>query len=171
MKAEDRRRLVLDTAMQEFGRAGFDTVSVSAIAQRAGVSQPYVFQLFGTKKDLYIASIEERTRQVLEAFAEAAASSPEAPFDAMAAAYVAMLERDPASLRCQLHAWASSSDPEIGDAARASYLAIWAEGLRLSGAEPEELRDFMAQGMLLTVVAALDLPDLYDNPDLSTRKD
>lgn len=167
MKADDRRRLVLKAAMHEFGRAGFDTVSTAAIAERAGVSQPYVFRLFGTKKDLYVASVEERTREIVELFRAAAASAPDAPLDAMAAAYTALLEEDPYALRCQLHAWASSFDPQIGAAARASYLAVWREVLALGEVEPGAVRDFMAQGMLLTVLAALDIPEVYASPDLS----
>lgn len=168
MKADDRRREVLRAAMHEFGRAGFTAVSTAAIAERAGVSQPYVFRLFGTKKDLYIASVEERTREIIERFRAAAAGSGEAPaLEAMASAYTALLEEDPDALRCQLLAWASTSDPEIGVVARASYLAVWREVLALSGAEPDAVRDFMAQGMLLTVLAALDIPEVYASPDLS----
>jgi AcrR family transcriptional regulator len=170
MKADDRRQLVLRAAMHEFGRAGFDSVSTAAIAERAGVSQPYVFRLFGTKKDLYVASIEERTREILERFRAAAASS-DAPLEAMGGAYVQLVEEDPDALRCQLLAWAATADPVIGAAARASYLAIWREALTLSGAGPDEIRDFMAHGMLLTVLAALDLGDVYADPSLLTRED
>lgn len=171
MKVADRRQQVLEAAMQEFAGGGLDSVSVSAIAERAGVSQPYVFQLFGTKAKLFVACVEERTRQIIEAFRVAAASSPDAPLDAMAAAYLDLLGRDPAAMRSQLYAWASSSDPVIGDAARASYLSIWREAQQLGAASGEEIRDFIAQGMLLTVLAALGLPDLYADPDLLNRKD
>ncbi len=166
MKVADRRQQVLEAAMHEFGRAGFDTVSVSEIARRAGVSQPYVFQLFGTKKDLYVATIEQRSRQILDTFRTAAAANTDKPLEAMGLAYVALLEDDPDALRCQLNAWAASSDPVIGDAARSAYLSIWRAALELSGADPETVRDFMAQGMLCTVIAALDLKDAYDAPDL-----
>lgn len=166
MKVEDRRQQVLEAAMHEFGQAGFDTVSTAAIAERAGVSQPYVFRLFGTKKDLYVASIQERSRQILETFRAAAAANPDQPLEAMGMAYLALLEDDPDALRCQLYAWAATSDPVIAEAARTAYLAIWREALELSGAEPETVRDFMAQGMLCTVIAALDLKDAYNAPDL-----
>jgi AcrR family transcriptional regulator len=171
MSADDRRRSVIEAAMHEFGRAGFDSVPVDAIATRAGVSQPYIFRLFGSKKGLVIASIEERTRQILEAFRAAADAGGDAPLDAMAAAYVEMLASDPASLRCQLHSWAGAHDQEIGDAARASYLAIWKQALTLGRADGETIRDFMAQGMLLTVLAALDLGELLDDPSLNDPQD
>lgn len=157
--------------MHEFGSGGYDSVSVSAIAERAGVSQPYVFRLFGTKKDLYVACIEERTRVIREAFRTAAQASPDAPLDAMADAYLALLADDPVALRAQLQAWSSASDPEIGEAARSSYLSIWRDVHELTGIDAEEVRDFMAHGMLLTVLAVLDLPDLYADPALPLRGD
>lgn len=169
MTAHERRQQILAAAMVEFSHGGFDSVSVGAIAARAGVSQPYVFRLFGTKKDLYIACIDERTREIRDAFAAAAAAKPEATDDAMAAAYLDILAEDPDALRCQLQAWAMTSDPEIAAATRASYLEIWRDVHRLTGAGGEDVRDFMAQGMLLTVLAALDLADLFTDPDAPLR--
>lgn len=165
MKAADRRKVIIEAAMHEFGEAGFHDVSTEAIAVRAGVSQPYVFRLFGTKKDLFIAAIEERTRQILEVFRLAVQHRGErTPLDAMAAAYTEMLSTDVNVLRCQLHMWAAANDPRIGDAARASYLAIWRQAVELSGDNAETVRDFMAHGMLLTVVAALGIPEIYADP-------
>lgn len=166
MKAADRRVLILEAAMHEFGEAGFSDVSVEAIARRAGVSQPYVFKMFGTKKDLIIAAIQERSRQILDGFKAAAAQPGElTPLEAMAGAYTEMLSADANALRCQLHAWAAASDPEIGAAARDSYLSIWRHALEISGEDAETVRDFMAHGMLLTVVAALGIPEIYQDPE------
>jgi AcrR family transcriptional regulator len=168
MNIEDRRRQVLEAAMHEFGLAGFDSVSTEAIAARAGVSQPYIFRLFGTKKGLFIASIEERTRQIVEGFEQAVENRGErSRMDAMADAYMELLTTDPAALRCQLYAWASGSDAEIGRAARASYVEVWKAAQRLSAEDPESVRDFMSHGMLLTVLAALDIPEVFANPDLT----
>jgi len=167
MNIDDRRRQVLEAAMHEFGLAGFDSVSAEAIAARAGVSQPYIFRLFGTKKGLFIASIEERTRQIIEGFELAVENRGErSPMDAMADAYMELLTNDPAALRCQLYAWAASSDAEIGEEARASYREVWKAAQRLSAEDPESVRDFMSHGMLLTVLAALDIPDVFAHPDL-----
>lgn len=169
MSADDRRAEILEAAMTAFSGGGYDSVSVGAIAALAGVSQPYIFRLFGTKKDLYVACIEKRTSEIREAFAAAASSQPDEPLTAMAGAYMGLLADDPDALTCQLQAWSTSGVPEIRDAVRTSYLSIWRDVQRLSGASGDELRDFMAQGMLLTVVAALDLPHLYTDPDAPLR--
>ena len=166
MKAADRRLLVLEEAMHAFGEAGFNDVSVETIAERAGVSQPYVFKMFGTKNGLVVAAVEERSKQILEAFRVAAEHRGElTALEAMAGAYTEMLTADANALRCQLHTWAAASDPEIGPAARESYLSIWRQALDLSGEDAETVRDFMAHGMLLTVVAALDIPEIYETPE------
>jgi AcrR family transcriptional regulator len=172
MNIDDRRRQVLEAAMHEFGLAGFDSVSAEAIAVRAGVSQPYIFRLFGTKKDLFIATIEQRTRQIIEGFERAVDDRGElSRMDAMAGAYIELLTNDPAALRCQLHAWAASSDEEIGTAARACYVEVWKSAQKLSSEDPESVREFMSHGMLLTVLAALDIPDVFANPDLLGSKE
>ena len=50
MKAADRRILILEAAQEEYGRAGMHATSVEVIADRAGVSQPYIFRLFGPER-------------------------------------------------------------------------------------------------------------------------
>lgn len=166
MKADERRRLILDAAIEEYGRSGMHEVSTEAIAERAGVSQPYLFRLFGTKAGLITAAIKQHTDQLRERFREAAENRDpdQSPLEAMGTAYIMLMEEDPNSMRCQLHTWGAASDPEIGPVARETYREIWRDIAELSGATADEVRDFMAQGMLLTVVAALDLTEMYGDP-------
>jgi AcrR family transcriptional regulator len=166
MKAADRRRLILDAAIEEYGRSGMHEVSTEAIAERAGVSQPYLFRLFGTKAGLITAAITQHTDALRERFREAAENRApdQSPLEAMGTAYILLMEEDPNSMRCQLHTWGAASDPEIGPVARETYREIWRDIAELSGATADEVRDFMAQGMLLTVVAALDLTEMYGDP-------
>jgi AcrR family transcriptional regulator len=56
--AAERRVAVLSAAVTEFAKSGYAGTSTDAIAARAGISQPYLFRLFGTKKDLFIATHE-----------------------------------------------------------------------------------------------------------------
>jgi AcrR family transcriptional regulator len=69
LTAEERRDAVVAAAMTEFAQTGYAGTSTEAIARRSGVSQPYLFQLFGTKKDLFLAAVRHgfgRTRTVFE---------------------------------------------------------------------------------------------------------
>ena len=171
MKAEDRRKLILEAAIEEYGRTGMHEVSTELIAERAGVSQPYIFRLFGTKKDLIIAAILHHTEQLRAGFREAVEQRGDSsPLDAMAMAYCRMLTEDPNSLRCQLHTWAAASDPEIGPVARKTYLQIIEDIRVLSGEDHETVLEFLANGMLLTVAAALDLPEIYHDPAVCSQE-
>lgn len=166
MKAEDRKLLILQAAIEEYGRSGIHATSVEAIAERAGVSQPYIFRLFGTKAELIEAAIEHHTTNLRARFRDAVEQREPgtSPLEAMAMAYLGFMSEDPNSLRCQLHTWAAASDPAIKDVAQRTYREIWEEAAEISGATADEMRDFMAQGMLLTVLGALDLTDLYGDP-------
>lgn len=166
MKAEDRKVLILQAAMEEYGRSGMHETSVEAIAERAGVSQPYIFRLFGTKVGLITAAIEQHTTVLRQAFREAAEQrDPDtSALAAMGMAYLGFMEADINSMRCQLHTWAAGTDPAIREVAQRTYREIWADVAEFSGGTEEEVRNFMAHGMLLTVVAALEMPELIGDP-------
>src|SRR5919204_3895130 len=106
--AEERRRAVLDAAMVEFADKGLDGSSTDAIARRAGISQPYLFRLFGTKKELFIASVQRCFAETMETFRAAAeGKTGQEALEAMGDAYVAMITANPNRLRGQLQAYAA----------------------------------------------------------------
>ena len=171
MSAAERRELILDAAVEEYGRTGMHEVSTEIIADRAGVSQPYLFRLFGTKNDLIVAAIRHHTEHVREAFRDAVHNRGEStPLEAMGVAYFQMLTHDPNSLRCQLHTWAAASDPLIGPVARETYLQILDDIRTLSGEDHETVIAFLSHGMLLTVAAALDIPEIYNDPSVRPQE-
>src|ERR671931_1216380 len=93
--AAERREAVLEAALIEFAERGLDGASTEAIARRAGISQPYVFRLFGTKKDLFKAVVARCFRQTLELFQRAAEGlRGEAALQAMGKAYTEQLLPD-----------------------------------------------------------------------------
>lgn len=174
MPAAERRRLVLRAAITEYGRTGLHETSTEAIAAAAGVSQPYLFRLFGTKTDLMIAAIEQHVQNLREMFAAAAARAvpaddPAAVLAEMGQEYCRLSTEDPWALRAQLHTWAAASDPHIGPVARRTYLEVVEDVRRLSGANEADVVAFMGYGMYRTVAAALELHDLV--PPLSPKDD
>lgn len=157
--AEERREAVLEAALSEFAERGLHGASTDEIARRAGISQPYLFRLFGTKKDLYVASVERCLKQTLEAFQEAAAGlEGEEALEAMGKAYAEMLA-DRTMLRAQLQSYAACEDAEICETVRRGFGEIVAHAERVSGAPPPVIARWMATGMLLNVVAAMGLTD------------
>ena len=84
--AAERREHVLDAAIAEFAASGYHAASTTAIARRAGISQPYIYALYRNKHDLFLAAyrhVAERIRARLVAAAESA-DDPEAALAAMA---------------------------------------------------------------------------------------
>src|SRR5262249_19712630 len=155
---EERREEILEAALDVFAERGYHGASTEEIARRAGISQPYIFRLFGTKKDLFIAVDTRCFRQTLEKFQRAAEGlRGEEALHAMGAAYRELLESDRRYLRSQMAAYAACDDPDICRAVQDGFgdLVTYAE--RVSGAGPEEISRFFAAGMLLNVLASMGL--------------
>ena len=156
--ATERRDDILEAALVEFAARGLDGGSTEAIARAAGISQPYVFRLFGTKKQLFIATIERCMRGTLEMFRTAAAGlKGEEALHAIGEAYTERLATDPTYLRAQMQAYAASDDPQIREVVRAGYGELVEYVERVSGLPPDRVSHFFAKGMLLNVMASLDL--------------
>jgi AcrR family transcriptional regulator len=156
--AEERREAVLDAAQIEFAARGLHGASTEEIAKRAGISQPYVFRLFGTKKELFKATVARCFRETLETFQRAAEGQRgEEALHAMGRVYVDELIADRTRLKAQLEAYAACDDPEICEVVRAGYGDLVTYVERVSGLPPAEVSRFFATGMLINVMAAMNL--------------
>jgi AcrR family transcriptional regulator len=154
--AAERRDAVLDAAMEEFALRGLEGASTDAIAAGAGISQPYVFRLFGTKKELFIAVVRRCFRETLELFQRAAEGKRgEEALQAMGAAYMEQLLPDRTRLRAQMQAYAACDDGDVCAAVRAGYAELVGYAERVSGLAAEEITRFFATGMLLNVIASM----------------
>ncbi len=165
LSADERREAVVAAATVEFAHGGLAGTSTEAIARRAGVSQPYLFQLFGTKKELFIAVVHscfERTTRHFQAAgrsARAHSTDPMTILQVMGASYGDLI-RDRDLLLVQLQAYAAAGDPEIRDVVRDEFGRLFREVARLSGADDASLEQWFANGMLCNLCAAIDLPDI-----------
>ena len=70
--AAERRDALIDAAVIEFGHSGLHGTPVDRIARRVGVAQPYVFSLFGNKRDLFLAAVTRSFERFGQTFALAA---------------------------------------------------------------------------------------------------
>ena len=157
--AEQRREAVLAAALDAFARGGLHGTSTEEIAQAAGISQPYLFRLFGTKKELYLETVRRCLSETLELFQQAAdGKRGEEALAAIGQAYRGLLA-DRTRLRGQMQAYADCDDADIREVVREGYGRLVEFVERVSGAEPERVRDFFAFGMLLNVFASMDLLD------------
>jgi AcrR family transcriptional regulator len=159
MSAADRRDAVLDAALIEFAEGGYVGTSTEDIARRAGISQPYLFRLFGTKKELYIASVTRCFRETLALFQKAAEGKRgEDALHAIGAAYMEQLETDRVWLRAQMQSYAAAAeDADIRAVVRAGFGDLVAYVRRVSDMDWPALWQFFATGMLLNVLSSMDV--------------
>jgi AcrR family transcriptional regulator len=156
--AEERREAVLQAALVEFAERGLDGASTDEIARRAGISQPYLFRLFGTKKGLFIAATERCQRETLAAFQRAAEGlRGEQALEAMGKAYVELITADPSRLQGQMQGYAACDDREICAVVRRGYGELVEFVERVSGVPTQRVMRFFAKGMLINVFAMMSL--------------
>jgi AcrR family transcriptional regulator len=111
---EVRRDEVLEAALEEFAELGLHGASTEDIARRAGISQPYVFRLFATKKELFAAVAARCFRETLEMFQRAAEGKRgREALDAIGGTYADRLWSNPISLQVQMQAYAACGDSDI----------------------------------------------------------
>src|SRR5947208_10710537 len=114
--AEDRREQVLQAATHEFAHRGYHAASTAAIADRAGISQPYIYALFPNKKELFLAAHAQMINHLRSTFVEAGLglNTPEERLHAMGMAYQPLIEANREALLLQMQGHAAASDPDIG---------------------------------------------------------
>jgi AcrR family transcriptional regulator len=156
--AAERREELLAVALERFAEGGYHGTSTEVIARDAGISHPYLFRLFRTKKELFLACDERACDKVIDAFRRAAAAAPEGEkLTAMGHAYTSELLPDRHALLMMMQGFAAASDPEIQERVRDKYGEIVSQVAELSGAPADEVFRFFAHGMLLNIITALDL--------------
>jgi AcrR family transcriptional regulator len=157
---EERREEILDAAVSVFAERGYSGASTEEIARRAGISQPYVFRLFGTKKELFLAVNARCFRQTLEIFQRAAEGTRgEEALHAIGTAYGELLVHDRTYLRSQMAAYAACDDPEICEGVRNGFGDLVHYVERVSGLDPKRISAFFAKGMLMNVLASMGLQE------------
>src|SRR6202789_2508128 len=156
--ADERRVAVLSAAVTEFAKSGYAGTSTDAIAVRAGISQPYLFRLFGTKKDLFIATHELVGNRIVTELTKAIEGlEGDEAMHAMGMAYLELLQ-DPEMLQVQMHGYAAATgDPEIAAACRKTFEVLWHLVKDKLGLDQEMIQDFFANGMVISVMSPIDL--------------
>ena len=76
MRSEERRALVLESATHVFGERGYHGATTDAVARAAGVSQPYVVRMFGSKEALFLRVFDRYLTRLREQGAQGAAQVP-----------------------------------------------------------------------------------------------
>src|ERR1041384_2954772 len=166
MSADERIDQIVTAAVAAFAKSGYAGTTTDQVARLAGVTQPYVIRLFGSKEKLFLDALDRVCASMEQIFRDAAARRPD--LETLGEAYGQLLaDRD--LLLVFLHGLAASGEPLIGVLMRDRFSRIYRLIRDLTGATAVEVREFMSIGMLLNVLAAMDVvgPDPVDpGPDL-----
>lgn len=166
MKSEDRRELILAAATTVFGESGYVGATTDQIAQTAGVSQPYVVRMFGTKQKLFLEVLHRALRHLMSTFRfELSRTSDEPLHQRLGVAYARMSGDQSGLLLCLMHAFVLGGDPEIGEAARWGFLEVYTLLRDEAGFDAEEATRFLAYGMLMNTLIGVRMNEAFDtNP-------
>jgi AcrR family transcriptional regulator len=166
--AAERREELIAAAVHEFAHGGLHGTPVERIARRVGVAQPYVFTLFGNKRELFLAALDRGFERIALSFERAAADFGEGrahedcedTLEAMGKAYVELLTSDRDYLMLQYQSYAACDDEVVRARARRRYAELVGLAQQLSGAEDERIDEFFRRGMALNLAAALGVEDI-----------
>jgi AcrR family transcriptional regulator len=167
MPAAERRELILGHASEVFGRRGYPGTTTEQIAQAAGISQPYVVRMFGTKEKLFVEVMERALGKLIVAFREVIRlrDSGEIPADELGArlgqAYVDLIE-DRGILMSLMQGFIQGHDDVIGRRARAGFLEIYRFLRDEAGIPDEQVQGFLGSGMIFAIMLAIDMPARFD---------
>ena len=157
-----RRETVISSAIAVFGKGGYLGTPIAAVAKHAGISTAYVFKLFPSKEELFVAALDRCFELVHSALAAGADSSadqtPEALLSSMGGAYASLISnRD--LLMLQVHAQSAAEVPEIATAFRKGLQRIVKFVKSRSAASDEAVQRFIAYGQLCHLITTVSLAD------------
>src|SRR3954467_1639483 len=123
--AEERREELRAIAVRHFGEAGYRGTSTEAIAREAGISQPYLFRLFRTKRELFLACADRACDRVRVLFRRVAAEVPPGErLERMGRAYIEELLPERSEILMLMQSYVAGVDPEIQAHVRRSYMGL-----------------------------------------------
>jgi TetR/AcrR family transcriptional regulator len=165
-----RREQILAAASRVFGERGYVGATTDQVAQAAGISQPYVVRMFGSKENLFVEVLDRALGKLLDAFRDVLISSKAAGDDQemlmrrLGAAYADLIV-DRGILMSLMQGFVAGHEPAIGAEARAGFMGLYALLRNEAGFEPDQIVDFLAHGMLFNTLIAMRMLDVHASND------
>ena len=141
--------------------------TTDAVAKAAGVSQPYVVRMFGTKEALFLAVLDRALGRLLGSFRDAVDGPPRSDEQGLTIharlgrAYAELLS-DRGLLLSLMHAFVLGAEPIIGERARQGFLEVYRFLREDAGFTAAEANEFLSVGMLLNTMVGLRMADEYE---------
>ncbi|MGO2931804.1 TetR/AcrR family transcriptional regulator [Microbacterium sp.] len=152
--AAERRVQAVAIGLGAFADHGVTTVAIQHVAAQMGVSQPYVFRLFGSKKAFFLACVDELAPRITEMLLSTGAGVEE-PLEEMGAGFRALVSDGVISGFWLQACAAARADDEIASKCR----DVIARSLRAvqasAGVDADVLAGFFGRGALVMMLQTL----------------
>ncbi|MCV4231063.1 TetR/AcrR family transcriptional regulator [Virgibacillus sp. LDC1] len=161
----NRRSEIISAAIEVFAEIGYYRATTAQVAERAKISQPYVFRFFATKENLLLAALEVSWSRVIESFRKLVeTTSPELLETKLIQEYMNIQEMYQNEVLLQMQAQTIREDA-IQETMRSGFKEVRdmvLTAFREAGIDKPEERTmlFLARGMLCNVAVAINLPEL-----------
>ena len=167
MRGDDRRELILEAATRVFGDYGYFGATTAEVARAAGVSQPYVVRMFGTKQQLFVDVLNRALELLMSTFRASLAADPEVPAQSRLGMAYVDLASSRGLLLSLMHAFVLGSDPVIGPVGREGFLRVYRFLRDEAGLTPDDAQNFLAGGMMINTLVGIRMADDFDSdPDV-----
>ncbi|MFD1956803.1 TetR/AcrR family transcriptional regulator [Paenibacillus thailandensis] len=167
----NRKEEIISAAIEVFAETGYYRATTAQVAERAKISQPYVFRFFATKEALLLSALEVSWERIIHSFRKviAAATEPEQLERQLIDAYEDILAMHMNETYLQMQAQTMQEEP-IREAMRKGFREVRLlvlNAFRENGIRNPEERTFLflARGMLCNISSALDMPELMKKDD------
>ncbi|GIP16226.1 hypothetical protein J40TS1_18680 [Paenibacillus montaniterrae] len=161
----NRKADIISAAIEVFAEVGYFRATTAQVAERAKISQSYIFRFFATKEALLLTALEVSWTRVLESFRKVIENTPKEQMEKnLIQAYEDILASYKNEILLQMQAQTIREDA-VQAAMRngfAEVRSIVLEAFQEAGVVDAEERTllFLARGMLCNISAALDMPEL-----------
>lgn len=161
----NRKEEILDAGIEVFAEKGYYNTTTALIAEKAGISQPYVFKFFKTKEELFVAALDQAFERILVAF-QKVESRPDQLVNKMIEAYEELAVSHPNEMSLQVIGL-SVPEETIKNSTKQGLSRIRNFTLEkfqttgITNAE-SEVTTFLARGILCNISFFLDFPELID---------
>lgn len=162
----DRKTEIISAAIEVFAETGYYRATTAQVAERAKISQPYIFRFFSSKEALLLSALEVSWKRIHHSFRQVIdhVASPERLESELIKAYEEILSTftNETYLQMQAQTMKEQAVREVMQSGFREVRLIVLNAFREKGIQNPEDRTFMflARGMLCNISSALDLPEL-----------
>ncbi|WJH30282.1 TetR/AcrR family transcriptional regulator [Paenibacillus sp. CC-CFT742] len=163
----NRRNDIISAAIDVFAEIGYYRATTAQVAERAQISQPYIFRFFKTKEALLLSALEVSWTRVIDSFRQVVETAASDQLEReLIEAYEKILESHQSEILLQMQAQTIQEDV-IRQAMQKGFSEVRTMVLNaFSQAGIAEAKQrtliFLAIGMLCNVSIALDMPELKE---------